>query len=65
MRFKTNKVSSQNSEERIKKLEELARPLIEYINVEYNPMYKILITCDHVELVGGEVGIPITDYIQD
>ena len=53
-------------DERINKLTELAKPLIKYINEEWNPHVKIIIDCSSVELLSGEISNPtIDEFIKD
>jgi hypothetical protein len=52
-------------DEKAKKLEELARPLIQWLNETYHPHVTVIITPIHVELVEGLVGIPVLDYVKD
>ena len=40
---------------KIKELEELSKPLIEWLLNNYNPMCKIIIESDKVEVVSGEI----------
>ena len=37
---------------------ELVKPLVEYLRKNYNPHCKIIVECDHAEIVKGELGVP-------
>lgn len=41
--------------DKIKELEELSKPLVEWLLNNFNPMYKIIIESDKVEVVSGEI----------
>ena len=45
--------------------EKLSRPLIEFLNKNYHPHAKIIITTDSCEIVEGLIGRVIEDYIPD
>lgn len=47
-----------NKEELIQKFEELAQPLIDFINENYHPHATIIIDCNHAELLEGLMGFP-------
>ena len=42
----------------ITEFRELVKPLIEYLRKNYNPHCKIIVECDHAEIVKGELGVP-------
>lgn len=44
--------------EKIKELEELAKPLNEWLQKNFSPHHKIIIECDGAEVVAGEIGVP-------
>lgn len=44
--------------EKIKEIEELAKPILEYIKKNYNPHTTIIINQDHIKVVVDEVSIP-------
>ena len=48
-----------------KKLEELLRPVIKYMNTKYHPHTKIIVEPDGYELVEGIEKNIIDDYILD
>jgi len=52
------------SREQMKELEELGKPLVKWINDNRSPHAKIVITCDSVELLGGDMRIPVPEYIE-
>lgn len=41
--------------DKIKELEELSKPLVEWLLNNFNPMCKIIIESDKVEVVSGEI----------
>ena len=45
--------------------EEVARPLIKWLNENCHPHVTVIATPTRVELSEGVVSIPITDYIRD
>lgn len=51
--------------EQTKKLEELARPMIEFLNDEFHPHVQVIIEPGGVKLTQDITFIPITDYIKD
>lgn len=53
------------NKEKEKKFEELTRPLIKWINEEFNPHAKIIIDVDSAEVVCGEMAFKTDDYIMD
>lgn len=52
-------------EDNAKRLEELARPLIQWLNETYHPHVTVIVTPVGVELVEGVFSVPVTDYIRD
>jgi hypothetical protein len=52
-------------EDDAKRLEELARPLIQWLNETYHPHVTVIVTPVGVELVEGICSVPVTDYIRD
>lgn len=40
------------------KFKELVKPLVEYLQENYDPHHYIVISCNHAELVKGQMGIP-------
>jgi hypothetical protein len=52
-------------EDNAKRLEELARPLIQWLNETYHPHVTVIVTPVGVELVEGICSVPVTDYIRD
>lgn len=40
------------------KFKELVKPLVEYLQENYDPYHYIMISCDHAELVKGQIGVP-------
>lgn len=47
-----------NKEELIHRFEELAQPLIDFINENYHPHATIIIDSTHAELLEGLIGFP-------
>jgi hypothetical protein len=45
--------------------EELARPLVKFLNDRFHPHVTIIITPTSIELVEGVCASPITEYIKD
>jgi hypothetical protein len=45
--------------------EKLSSPLIEFLNKNFHPHAKIIITTDSCEITEGTVAVIIRDYIQD
>lgn len=41
----------------ITEFRELVKPLVEYLRKNYNPHCKIIIECDHVEIMKSELGV--------
>ena len=48
-----------------KKFEEVARPLIKYLNDNHHPMTKIIIETDSAEVVEGCMSFVTKEYIKD
>lgn len=46
-------------EEKIKELEELCKPVSEYLKKNWNPHCTVIITDTHIKLVRDEVSIPL------
>ena len=42
----------------VEEFRELVKPLVEYLRKNYNPYCKIIVECDHAEIVKGELGVP-------
>jgi len=53
------------TKEQSKEFETLARPLVKFLNDNFNPHTEIIINCDSARIMSGECGIPIPDYIKD
>lgn len=54
------------TKEQIAQLEEAARPLIKYLNENYDPYMSVIVTQTSVELVATKAHIPnIIDYVKD
>jgi hypothetical protein len=51
--------------DRLNKFKELARPLVKFINDEFDPHTEIVIDCDSARILSGEYSVPIKDYIKD
>ena len=49
----------------IELLNELAKPLVKYLNDNHHPHTKIILECDGFELVEGIVSRKITEFIKD
>jgi len=45
--------------------EVLARPLVQFINENYNPHTEIIIDSASARIVSGECSVPIPDFIKD
>ena len=45
----------------MKKIEELCKPVYEYLRQNYDPHCSIIISDLHIKLVRNEIGIPIKD----
>jgi len=43
----------------------LAKPLIKYLNDNYNPHASIIITCDSAEILSGEMAFQTKEFIKD
>lgn len=50
------------NEQEFKELEELAKPVVEYLKKNYNPMCKVEITTNSIEIFSTEIGIPELDW---
>ena len=48
-----------------KEFKVLARPLVKFLNDNYNPHTEIIIDRNSARVVSGECSISITDYIKD
>lgn len=53
------------NEKQKQELEQLAKPLVKFLNENCHPHTHITIDCTHVELWEGVVGIPIDEYLRD
>jgi hypothetical protein len=51
--------------EKVIEFETLAKPLIKYLNDNYNPHTSIHITCDSAEVVSGEMAFYTKEFIKD
>jgi hypothetical protein len=51
--------------EQRKEFEALARPLVKFLNDNFNPHTEIVIDCDSARILSGECGVPIHDYVKD
>jgi hypothetical protein len=51
--------------EKARELEEIARPMIKWINDNCDPHATILIDCESVALSEGAVRVIVQDYIKD
>ncbi len=54
-------MSNLNRKEEIDKLEELCKPIAEYLKSNYDPYATVVITDSHIKLVRGEIGIPVKE----
>jgi hypothetical protein len=52
-------------EDDAKRLEELTRPLIQWLNETYHPHVAVIVTPVGVELFESYCSVPITDYVPD
>lgn len=48
-----------------KEFERLAKPLIKFLNDNYNPHTKIIVDCTSAELVSGEMSTYTEEFIKD
>jgi hypothetical protein len=55
-------VEAQKRKEEIAKLEELCKPVAEYLKSNYDPYATVVITDSHIKLYRGEIGIPVRNY---
>lgn len=55
----------EENKERFDKLEELAKPLIKYINDYWNPHVKIIVDNISVEVVSGEIYTFTYQFLKD
>lgn len=53
------KIEQQNKQSKMDKLEELCRPISDYLRDNYCPYDSIVITDDRIRLVRDEIGIPV------
>lgn len=53
------------SKEQIEELREAAKPLVKFLNENYNPHCKVIVEVDGVEIVSGEVTVKIEEFIKD
>jgi hypothetical protein len=53
------------SSNKINEFEKLSKPLIEFLNDNFNPHTKILITDDNAEILSGECSIHTKEFIKD
>lgn len=44
--------------EKLKELEQLAKPLNEWLQQNFSPMHKIIVTFDGAEVVAGCIAVP-------
>ena len=45
--------------EKIKEIEEITKPIVEYLKKNYNPHTSIIIDREYIRVVSDEVSIPI------
>jgi hypothetical protein len=53
---------AQERKEEIAKLEELCKPVTEYLKSNYDPYATVVITDSHIKLYRGGIGIPVRNY---
>ena len=53
------KIEQQNKQSKMDKLEELCRPISDYLKENYCPYDSVVITDDKIRLVRDEIGIPV------
>ena len=53
------------SEQEIKKFEELAKPLIKFLNDTFHPHVNIIITPTSAEIFTGEAAVHTNEFIKD
>lgn len=53
------------TDEKLEEFEDLAKPLIKFLNDNFHPMMKIIITTDNAELVEGYANIHTDEYVKD
>ncbi len=46
-------------EEKIKALEEISKPVVDYLKNNCDPYCTVIITDSHIKLVRDEIGIPV------
>lgn len=57
-------VKKTNQEKR-EGFEKTVKPLIKWLNDNYNPYTKIIVDCDSAEIVSGEMSMRTTEFILD
>ena len=51
--------------EKMRQLESLAKPLVRFLNDNFNPHSEIIIDCSCARIVSSECSVLITEYIKD
>lgn len=46
-------------EEKIKELEQLGEPIVDYLKNNWDPHCTVIITDSHIRLIRDEIGIPV------
>jgi len=54
-----------HSKEKIQSFQQVAEPVIQWLNENTDPHTSILITVDRADLMSGEIGFPAKRYIKD
>lgn len=65
MAMQNKAIMDKKQANRIKEFEELAKPLVKWLNENYHPHVTVIITPTSVELMEGLFTSPITEYIKD
>lgn len=53
------------TKEQVQEFEQLAKPLVKWLNENGNPHSMIVVECDSAKVYGGECGVPISEFIKD
>lgn len=53
------------SREQMENLRELSKPLVKFLNDNFDPHAVIVIETDRARILSGECSIPITEFIKD
>lgn len=53
------------TKEQIQQLTEAAKPLVKFLNDNFNPHVKVIVETDGAEIVEGSASVRITEFIKD